>query len=71
MIPGQEEYFMGQMSPLWRLLYKTRSFRRYGEAGAEAVPFCCRRLCSKEPAALPTEPGPFTVRNLKTCVDGI
>lgn len=35
LIPGQEEYFKGLISPFWRLLYKTRSFRREGEAGAE------------------------------------
>lgn len=65
LIPGQEEYLSGQMSPLWRLLYTTRSCGETADAADPtpsllhaALPGPAARQPQAVPRASPTPTSP-------------
>lgn len=64
LIPGQDEYLSGQMSPLWRLLYRTRSC---GETAGARTP-APGLLCVQPRLALRLGPcRPFPKRHPRPC----
>lgn len=64
LIPGQDEYLSGQMSPLWRLLYRTRSC---GETAGARTP-APGLLCVQPRLALRLSPcRPFPKRHPRPC----
>lgn len=67
LIPGQDEYLSGQMSPLWRLLYRTRSC---GETAGARTP-APGLLCVQPRLALRLGPMPSVPQASPTPLPGV